>query len=67
MPVVGGLGGGPWLDGRMRLAHGAIGYGFGNLGKPADQYANVAQVSHDALAAYAEDVRAARQTRDPRA
>ena len=67
IPVVGGLGGGPWLDGRMRLAHGAIGYGFANLGKPADQYANVAQVSHDALAAYAEDVRAARQTRDPRA
>jgi len=25
IPVIGGLGGGPWLDGRMRLAHTAIG------------------------------------------
>jgi 3-methyl-2-oxobutanoate hydroxymethyltransferase len=42
IPVLGGLGGGPWLDGR------------------------VAPISHDALAAYAEDVRAARETRAPR-
>ena len=34
IPVIGGLGGGPWLDGRMRMAHAAIGYGFSNLGKP---------------------------------
>src|SRR6266850_2017037 len=27
IPVIGGLGGGPWLDGRVRLAHTAIGYG----------------------------------------
>ena len=26
IPVIGGLGGGPWLDGRVRLAH-TIGYG----------------------------------------
>ena len=26
IPVVGGFGGGPWLDGRMRMAHAAIGY-----------------------------------------
>src|SRR6266567_11610 len=26
IPVIGGLGGGPWLDGRMRMAHAAIGY-----------------------------------------
>src|SRR4051812_7456624 len=26
VPVIGGQGGGPWLDGRMRLAHAAIGY-----------------------------------------
>src|SRR5712691_4347472 len=26
IPVIGGLGGGPWLDGRVRLAHTAIGY-----------------------------------------
>src|SRR6516164_5427735 len=27
IPVLGGFGGGPWLDGRMRMAHTAIGYG----------------------------------------
>src|SRR6201997_1185895 len=27
IPVLGGFGGGPWLDGRIRLAHTAIGYG----------------------------------------
>ena len=27
IPVIGGFGGGPWLDGRVRLAHTAIGYG----------------------------------------
>ena len=27
LPVIGGFGGGPWLDGRMRMAHAAIGYG----------------------------------------
>src|SRR6202035_5524314 len=26
IPVIGGFGGGPWLDGRMRMAHAAIGY-----------------------------------------
>src|SRR6266540_1179353 len=26
IPVLGGFGGGPWLDGRMRMAHAAIGY-----------------------------------------
>src|SRR5688572_17824379 len=47
IPVIGGLGGGPWLDGRMRMAHAAIGYGFSNIGK-SDQYANVAQITLDA-------------------
>jgi 3-methyl-2-oxobutanoate hydroxymethyltransferase len=26
IPVIGGAGGGPWLDGRVRMAHAAIGY-----------------------------------------
>ena len=26
IPVIGGFGGGPWLDGRVRMAHAAIGY-----------------------------------------
>jgi len=61
LPVIGGLGGGPWLDGRLRMAHAAIGYAATNLDTPANTYANVAKISLDALSAYAEDVRAARQ------
>lgn len=67
IPVIGGLGGGPWLDGRMRMAHAAIGYAFSNVEKSSDQYANVAQITFDALSAYAEDVRAARQIKGQRA
>ncbi|GAB1818326.1 3-methyl-2-oxobutanoate hydroxymethyltransferase [Herbidospora sp. RD11066] len=61
IPVVGGHGGGPWLDGRMRMATAAIGYAASSLDKPADTYANVAQISYDALSAYAADVRAGQQ------
>src|SRR6185503_1492630 len=61
IPVVGGLGGGPWLDGRMRMAHAAIGYAASGIDSPPDTYANVARITLDALGAYAEDVRAARQ------
>ena len=61
IPVLGGLGGGPWLDGRMRMAHAAIGYGANFLESKTETYANVAKVTLDALTSYAEDVRAARQ------
>jgi 3-methyl-2-oxobutanoate hydroxymethyltransferase len=61
IPVLGGFGGGPWLDGRVRMAHAAIGYAASGLDTPADTYAQVAQVAHSALAAYAADVRAGRQ------
>lgn len=61
IPVVGGLGGGPWLDGRLRMAHAAIGYAASNLDTPADTYANVAKIAFDAIEAYAGDVRAGRQ------
>jgi 3-methyl-2-oxobutanoate hydroxymethyltransferase len=61
IPVVGGFGGGPWLDGRMRMATAAIGYDANALDDPPDTYANVAQIAHDAISAYAEDVRSARQ------
>lgn len=61
IPVIGGLGGGPWLDGRMRMAHAAIGYAASTLESKAETYANVARVTLDAITAYAEDVRAARQ------
>lgn len=61
IPVIGGFGGGPWLDGRMRMAHAAIGYAASNLDSPIENYANVAGIIFDAMAAYAEDVRAGRQ------
>jgi 3-methyl-2-oxobutanoate hydroxymethyltransferase len=61
IPVIGGLGGGPWLDGRMRMAHAAIGYAASTLESRAESYANVARIALDAFTAYAEDVRAARQ------
>ncbi|MGY6022780.1 3-methyl-2-oxobutanoate hydroxymethyltransferase [Streptomyces spinosirectus] len=61
VPVVGGFGGGPWLDGRMRMAHAAIGYAASALDDPPETYANVARTTLDAITAYAADVRAARQ------
>jgi 3-methyl-2-oxobutanoate hydroxymethyltransferase len=61
IPVVGGFGGGPWLDGRMRMAHAAIGYAAANVDSQAENYANVARIAFDAIGAYVEDVRAARQ------
>lgn len=63
IPVLGGLGGGPWLDGRMRMAHAAIGYAEGAIDKKPETYANVATIALEALSSYAADVRAARQIR----
>lgn len=63
IPVIGGFGGGPWLDGRVRMANSAIGYAESNLDEPEVTYANVARVAHDAIGAFAEDVRAGRQIR----
>jgi 3-methyl-2-oxobutanoate hydroxymethyltransferase len=48
IPVLGGLGGGPWLDGRVRL-----------LGRLVDVEPNV----REAVEAYADDVRAGRAVR----
>jgi 3-methyl-2-oxobutanoate hydroxymethyltransferase len=61
IPVLGGFGGGPWLDGRMRMAHAAIGYAAAAIDSPPETYANVARVALDALAQYASDVRSGRQ------
>jgi 3-methyl-2-oxobutanoate hydroxymethyltransferase len=63
IPVLGGLGGGPWLDGRLRMAHAAIGYAASNLDTPAETYANVARMTFDAIGAYVADVRAGRHIR----
>jgi 3-methyl-2-oxobutanoate hydroxymethyltransferase len=61
IPVIGGFGGGPWLDGRMRMAHAAVGYAASNLDSHIENYANVAKIVFDGMAAYVEDVRAGRQ------
>jgi 3-methyl-2-oxobutanoate hydroxymethyltransferase len=63
IPVIGGLGGGPWLDGRVRAMANAIGYSAAALDDQADRYANVARIVLDAIASYADDVRAGRQIR----
>jgi 3-methyl-2-oxobutanoate hydroxymethyltransferase len=54
IPVIGGLGGGPWLDGRVRRIDALIGKA-------------VQQLAGEALRAYAEDVRSGRPLRSDRA
>lgn len=61
IPVIGGLGGGPWLDGRMRMANAAIGYAASQIDAPAETYVHVAPLALDAIQSYAADVRAGRQ------
>lgn len=61
VPVVGGLGGGPWLDGRVRLAHTAIGYGAKWIDSKTETYVNTARLSLEAFTALCADVRAGRQ------
>jgi 3-methyl-2-oxobutanoate hydroxymethyltransferase len=66
IPVLGGLGGGPWLDGRVRAIGNAIGYTAAALDDDVERYANVARTALDAIKTYAEDVRANRQIRGGR-
>jgi 3-methyl-2-oxobutanoate hydroxymethyltransferase len=61
IPVIGGFGGGPWLDGRVRLAHTAIGYGTRWLDSKTETYVNTAKASLEAFASLIADVRAGRQ------
>jgi 3-methyl-2-oxobutanoate hydroxymethyltransferase len=61
IPVIGGFGGGPWLDGRVRLAHTAIGYHEKWLDTKTETYVNTAKASLDAFTRLIDDVRAARQ------
>ena len=64
IPVIGGLGGGPWLDGRVRAAFAAIGYLATAIDdSQTERYANVAQVTFDAIKTFSDDVRSARQIR----
>jgi 3-methyl-2-oxobutanoate hydroxymethyltransferase len=61
VPVIGGLGGGPWLDGRVRLAHTAIGYAAKWLDSKTETYTNTAKLSLEAFTALVDDVRSGRQ------
>ena len=63
IPVIGGLGGGPWLDGRVRAIGNAIGNLASALDDTTDRYANVAKITLDAMKLYADDVRGGRQIR----
>ena len=63
IPVIGGMGGGPWLDGRVRLVQTAIGSSATALDNDADRYTNVARAAFDAINAYADDVREGRQVK----
>jgi 3-methyl-2-oxobutanoate hydroxymethyltransferase len=63
IPVIGGLGGGPWLDGRVRSVFAAIGYLASALDDEVERYANVAKITFDAITTFADDVRASRQIR----
>jgi 3-methyl-2-oxobutanoate hydroxymethyltransferase len=61
LPVIGGFGGGPWLDGRVRLAHTAIGYGEKWIESETETYVNTARLSLGAFRALIDDVRSGRQ------
>lgn len=66
IPVIGGFGGGPWLDGRVRMAHAAIGYSEKHIDGDIDTYANVAKIAFDAIGEFRDDVRGARQIKGAR-
>jgi 3-methyl-2-oxobutanoate hydroxymethyltransferase len=61
IPVIGGFGGGPWLDGRVRLAQTAIGSSEKWLSSKTDTYVNTAKLTLDAFTALVADVRAGKQ------
>ncbi|HXF52896.1 MAG TPA: 3-methyl-2-oxobutanoate hydroxymethyltransferase [Hyphomicrobiaceae bacterium] len=61
IPVIGGFGGGPWLDGRVRLAQTAAGSAAKWIDAKADTYANTAKLTLEAFTALIADVRAGRQ------
>jgi 3-methyl-2-oxobutanoate hydroxymethyltransferase len=61
IPVIGGFGGGPWLDGRVRMAHTAIGYGAKWIESKTETYTNTAKASLAAFTALIDDVRSAKQ------
>ena len=64
VPVIGGLGGGPWLDGRVRAAFAALGYLASAIDDTrTERYATLARTALEAITSFAEDVRSSRQIR----
>jgi 3-methyl-2-oxobutanoate hydroxymethyltransferase len=63
IPVLGGFGGGPWLDGRIRMSTAAIGYNAAFIDKEPDTYANAARFAYDALTECIADIRGGRRLR----
>lgn len=61
IPVIGGFGGGPWLDGRVRLAQTANGSSAKWLDAKGETYVNTAKLSLDAFKTLIEEVRAGKQ------
>ena len=61
IPVIGGFGGGPWLDGRVRMAHTAIGYAARWIDSKSDTYFNGAKATLAAFTALIDDARSGRQ------
>ena len=61
IPVIGGFGGGPWLDGRVRMAHTAIGYAEKWIDSKTDTYHNGAKETLAAFEKLIDDARSGRQ------
>lgn len=61
IPVIGGFGGGPWLDGRVRMAHTAVGYAEKWIDSKGDTYHNGAKAALAAFTALIDDARNGRQ------
>ena len=61
IPCIGGFGGGPWLDGRVRLAQTVLGYGEKWLDTKTATYFNTAQGTVDAFKALVADTRDGKQ------
>lgn len=70
IPVLGGSGGGPWLDGRIRLLTAAIGYSAQTLATElgaSDRYGDVAHMVASAVEELLSDIRSGTQLRGQRA
>jgi 3-methyl-2-oxobutanoate hydroxymethyltransferase len=61
IPVIGGFGGGPWLDGRVRLAQTVLGYGEKWIDSKTPTYFNTARGTIDAFGQLVADIRAGKQ------